>query len=121
MGETREKGREAEDAAATFLEGAGYRVLARNFSCRHGEVDIVVERGGTLAFVEVRSLARAIFGLPSETIGHAKRRRVVKTALHYLFRNGMEGRMVRFDVVSIVGWGAHRKLEHIPDAFDAGM
>jgi putative endonuclease len=112
-----------EEAAVGFLERSGYRVVARNFRCAQGEVDVVAEREGLLCFVEVRTRSTAAWGDPSHTVSWAKQRKVTKAALHYLFQHGdaARDRMVRFDVISVVGRGPGASVEHIPAAFDAGM
>jgi putative endonuclease len=117
--EKTELGDQGEQAAVDLLEAGGYRVVARNFRCPYGEVDVVAERGEILAFVEVRTRSTAAWGDPSHTVGWAKQRKVAKAALQYLFTHGAatRDRMIRFDVVSVVG----ASVEHIPDAFDAGM
>jgi putative endonuclease len=117
----RARGNRAEDAAAAHLERAGYVVRERNFQCREGEIDIVAERGELICFVEVRMRSTAVWGDPSQTVSWAKQRKVVRTALRYLFTHGLSNRMVRFDVMSVVGSGDAAAIEHIPDAFDAGM
>jgi len=115
-------GNAAEQAAVELLERSGYRVLARNFRCAWGEVDVVAEREDLLCFVEVRMRSTAAWGDPAHTVSWAKQRKVAKAALHYLFEHGgLQERMVRFDVVSVVGRGEKALVEHIPDAFDAGM
>ncbi len=114
-------GNQGEGAAAQFLERRGYAICARNFRCRYGELDVVAEKDGTICFVEVRMRSSAIWGDPSHTISWSKQRRVVKAALHYLLAHGMKGKMIRFDVVSIVGRGGAAAVEHLPNAFDAGM
>lgn len=114
-------GNEAEALAARYLESQGYRVRARQFHCRYGEVDLVVEKAQLLCFVEVRMRSTAVWGDPSHTVLRRKQRKVVKTALHYLYAHELADRMVRFDVVSVVGQGSSTRLEHLPDAFDAGM
>ncbi len=114
-------GDEGEERAVRFLEERGYRVLTRNFACRYGELDVVAEHEDTLCFVEVRMRSTAVWGDPSHTVSRAKQRRVVKAALHYLALVGSRGRMIRFDVISVVGRGEHATLEHLPGAFDAGM
>lgn len=120
-GKRREYGDAAESAAVALLEADGWRVLARNWTCRYGELDIVAERGDTVCFVEVRMRSTAVWGDPSHTVSFAKQRRVVKAALHYLFAHDLSGRMMRFDVISVVGRGERATVEHIPGAFDAGM
>lgn len=114
-------GQQAESRAVAFLEARGYQVVARNFSCPWGELDIVAEQGDTLCFVEVRMRASTTWGDPANTVSFAKQRRVVKAALHYLMRKGYRRRMIRFDVIAIVGRHADAELLHLPNAFDAGM
>lgn len=114
-------GAEAEQAAVRHLEALGYQVRARNFLCRYGELDIVVERDEVIAFVEVRMRSHAAWGDPALTVSGKKQRRVVKAALHYLFEHDVRDRMIRFDVVTVVGRGEKAHVEHLPNAFDAGM
>lgn len=114
-------GNEAEEVAVRHLEAQGYRVRARNYGCRLGELDVVAERGELLCFVEVRMRSSAVWGDPAHTVSFAKQRRVVKAALHYLLVHGLRDRMIRFDVISVVGRGERATVEHLPGAFDAGM
>jgi putative endonuclease len=116
---TREKGRDAEDVAATFLEGQGYRVLARNHATRRGEVDLVCHEGGTICFVEVRSRGSAAFGSPALTVDVRKRRRIISAATDWAVRHGGLERAMRFDVVAVdLSTGAPR-FELVRNAFDA--
>lgn len=119
--ERRARGDAAEAAAVQYLEQRGYKVVDRNFCCPYGELDVVAEQGETLCFVEVRMRSSAAWGDPAHTVSWAKQRRVARAALHYLFRRGGPERMVRFDVISVVGRGEKAQVEHIPDAFHAGM
>ena len=118
--ERREKGQEAEEAAVQHLLAHGYVIRARNFLARGGELDVVAERDDTLCFVEVRMRSSATWGDPSQTVSGVKQRRVVRAAMQFLQRTGYGDRMLRFDVISVVGRGAGAKVEHIPNAFDAG-
>lgn len=111
----------AEVQVAQLLVAFGYRIRDRKFMCRYGEVDVIAEKDGVVCFVEVRMRSHAAWGDPAHTVSHAKQRKVVKAALHYMFQNDLSDRMIRFDVVSVVGRGEDAQLEHIPDAFDAGM
>jgi putative endonuclease len=119
--ERQDFGIEGEDATARLLESQGYVIRSRNFRCRYGELDLVAEKDGTLCFVEVRMRSSAVWGDPSNSISWSKQRRIVKAALHYLLAYGLRNRMIRFDVVSVVGRGRDAALEHLPNAFDAGM
>jgi putative endonuclease len=114
-------GDEGEEAAVRFLESRGYRVRARNYACRHGELDVVAEHEDIVCFVEVRMRSTAVWGDPSHTVSFAKQRKVVKAALHYLLTQRLRDRMIRFDVISVVGRGERATVEHLPGAFDAGM
>jgi len=114
-------GGHAEDQCAAYLERAGYRVRERNWLVREGELDIVAERGEMLCFVEVRMRTSAVFGDPSLTVTREKQRRVVRAALRYLQRWPAPRRMIRFDVMTVLGRGKDAVIEHLPGAFDAGM
>jgi putative endonuclease len=114
-------GSEAEEKCVAFLEQAGYRIRERNWLAREGELDIVAEREGFLCFVEVRMRTSAVFGDPSLTVTREKQRRVVRAALRYLQRWPAPRKMVRFDVMTVLGRGSAAVIEHLPGAFDAGM
>jgi putative endonuclease len=119
-GDTRARGRRAEDLAAAYLEAHGLEILDRNHAVRRGEVDLVAREGGVLCFVEVRSRTSEAQGGPEETIGVAKARRVVAAATDWAARNGGLEREIRFDVVAVTLLeGAPPRIEHFRGAFDA--
>src|SRR4051794_6995703 len=93
-----EIGRDAETLAARFLEARGLSIVARNYRCRAGEIDIVARDGEMLAFVEVRLRRNAHFGGAAASITDAKRRRMRTAALHYIARQGAEP-PCRFDAI----------------------
>jgi len=116
---TRARGRAAEAAAAAFLEGEGYAVVARNHATRRGEVDLVCRDGATLCFVEVRSRSRLDFGSPAASVTVAKARRVVAAATDWAMRHGGLEQDMRFDVVAVDLSGNAARFELIRGAFDA--
>ncbi len=118
-GTTRERGLAAEAAAARWLEGQGFEVLARNHATRRGEVDLVCREGDTLCFVEVRS--RAVGGLldPVETVDRRKARRVVAAAADWAARHDALERPMRFDVVAVRLGPGGAEFELLRGAFDA--
>ena len=65
-------GRRGEDIAAAFLMLKGFKILARNWRCRMGEIDIIAERQGTVHFVEVKYRQNTMFGFPEEAITRTK-------------------------------------------------
>ncbi len=115
----KDKGRAAEEAAASYLEQEGWRIVERNWSCRSGELDIIAEQGGILLFVEVRSRSGTGYGMPAESIDGRKIQQVRRTAEVYLHRCGISDRQIRFDAVAVMlGRNLEiRSLEHIEDAF----
>ena len=74
----------AEELAARFLSGQGLRVIARNYRCRFGEIDLIAQDGDSLVFVEVRLRRSNRFGGAAASITHAKQRKLVATARCYL-------------------------------------
>ena len=98
------RGRRAEDVALRHLECAGLELVARNYRCRGGEIDLVMLEPATrtLVIVEVRSRSRRDFGSAAATIGFAKRRRIVLAARHLLLtRRDLRRLRARFDVVAL--------------------
>jgi putative endonuclease len=107
-----------EQSACRFLDEAGYRVVARNYRVRSGEIDIVAERDDTLVFCEVKTRTSVLYGLPEEAVTWSKQRRLRRLAAEYLHREGRHARRVRFDVISVrVAEGRVGDLRHIVDAF----
>jgi putative endonuclease len=90
-----------EELAARTLERAGLRIVARNYRCREGEIDLVAEEAGELAFVEVRTRRRGGLVGPEESVTPAKQQRIIRAAEHYLLRHGEAERPWRVDVVAI--------------------
>lgn len=90
-------GARAEALCAELLQKAGLRILARNWRCRLGEIDLVAEEGTTLVFAEVRLRHDASFGGAAESISAAKRARLLAAAKLYLA--GRASVDCRFDVL----------------------
>lgn len=113
-------GKEGEEQAARYLEKKGYRVLKRNFRCPVGEIDIIAKDGRAFVFVEVKTRAEDLFGLPEEAVDTRKQKKMKQAALYYLMRLKKEP-PARFDIISISvdqrGQG-RRSIEHIRDAFE---
>jgi putative endonuclease len=92
------RGAAAEALAARFLEQRGLSIVARNYRCRGGEIDLVAKEGPVLVFVEVRLRRSDAFGGAAASITAAKRRRLVFAARHYLGRLVQEP-PCRFDAI----------------------
>ena len=111
-------GRWAEDAALAYLQSQGLVLLTRNFRCRFGEIDLVMRDHSALVFVEVRFRRSDRFGSGAASITHAKRRRLITAARHYLAGIGRHPLPpCRFDVVSVSQPNYRTDFEWIRDAF----
>jgi putative endonuclease len=97
----RRLGAAGEDAVAAWYEAAGYRVVDRNWRCRDGELDVVVTRGDTLVFCEVKTRASTRFGAPVEAVTATKQRRLRGLAARWLAAHDTRRRTLRFDVASV--------------------
>ena len=107
-------GARAEELCAELLRKAGLRVLARNWRCRHGEIDLVAEEGDTLVFAEVRFRRSQRYGGAAESVTAAKRARLVAAARLYLMRRPDAD--CRFDVLLLDSLETSR-IEWIRNAF----
>jgi putative endonuclease len=114
----RRLGNAGEDAVATWYEAAGYRVLDRNWRCRAGELDLVVARGDTLAFCEVKTRLSTRFGAPVEAVTATKQRRLRTLAMRWLAEHDVRRRTLRFDVASVTrASDGQLAIEVLEDAF----
>jgi putative endonuclease len=110
-----QRGHAAEEAAVALLRSKGYTIVATNYRCKLGELDIVARDGDELVFVEVRSRANNKHGDALDAVGHHKQRQVVRVAQAYLSLENPTFGSCRFDVVAQTG----DKLDHVIDAFRA--
>ena len=106
----------AEGAAVLLLRLKGYRILARRYLVRGGEIDIVAQRGDTLAFVEVKlrpTLDEALTAISPE-----KRRRISRAARSFVSRQRATGLIFRADAIYVAPW---RWPAHVPAAFELDL
>jgi putative endonuclease len=102
-----------EDAAAAWYVANGYEVVARNWRCREGEIDLVVRRGRTFVFCEVKSRTSDAFGLPAEAVTRTKQTRLRHLAAKWLDESDVRAVGIRFDVASVLAG----QLEVLQGAF----
>jgi putative endonuclease len=107
-------GAAAERIAEAFLQARGLKLIERNYRCRTGEIDLILEHRGTLVFVEVRLRRSGDFGGAAASVTHAKQARILRAARHYLA--GRPEPRCRFDVV-LLDRLASESVEWIEDAF----
>ena len=103
MSHNRVLGATGEDAAAAWYLAHGYDIVARNWRCRAGELDLILRDGRTFVFCEVKSRTSTAFGLPAEAITRQKQARLRRLAATWLEESPVRAREIRFDVASVLG------------------
>ena len=112
-------GRQAERAAALFLRLKGYKILARNWRTRFGELDLVVKRGKLLVFVEVKARRTHRRGLPEEALTPQKQARLLRLAEMFLAQYPLSpDTQVRIDVIAIDFSAKQPQIRHYKGALE---
>lgn len=119
---TKSKGDYVEDQALKFLHSKKLVLAARNYSCRLGEIDLIMQDSGTMVFVEVRFRQNKKYGHPSETVSPTKQKKIIKTALIFLQEKKLLEKVpCRFDVLTVNTLAEAEALQFnwLRDAFQA--
>ncbi len=112
-------GLRGEDLACRYLERKGFRILSRNYRGGKCELDIIAETGDTVVFCEVKTALSDAFGPPSGWITRKKIRHIARAAREYVISHRIEGRCLRFDVITIEVRDGRPEITHIENAFFA--
>jgi putative endonuclease len=94
-------GESGETLAAIYLKKNGYTIIARNYKCRYGEIDIIAKEKNTWCFIEVKAIAKSKAESPFDTIGKKKMEHIENSAAQYVAENKLGNELVRFDAVGI--------------------
>ena len=113
-------GRRGEDAASSYLETKGWRILARRFRIRGGEIDLVAEEDGVVVFVEVKTRAAGSLDDGRGAVDHRKKKSLARAAALFLARMGLSDRPCRFDVLTVTPAGEGHRFRHHRAAFELG-
>jgi putative endonuclease len=114
-----EFGEVGERVAERWLRRRGWRVLQRRFRNGHRDIDLVAERDGTVAFVEVKARRAGDFVDPVEAVDWRKQRELAKSAAVWIDRHGRPNDSYRFDVIGVLMEGNSVRIKHIENAFQA--
>ncbi|AXG68537.1 hypothetical protein KORDIASMS9_00752 [Kordia sp. SMS9] len=116
MAEHNELGIEGEKLAVSHLQKHHYKILETNYRFQKAEVDIIAQKGDTLAVVEVKTRTSADFGNPEEFVSKKKIKLLVKAVDQYINENDLDVE-VRFDIIAILFQKKDVTINHIEDAF----
>jgi putative endonuclease len=107
-------GQSGEQAAADYLQTEGFRILARNWRCADGEIDIVAVDRRTLVVCEVKTRSGNRYGTPLESVSRLKRNRLRRLAVRWLAAHGVRFDQVRVDVLGVAaGPAGGFTIEHV--------
>lgn len=119
MSESYDMGRLGETVTARYLEKQGYKILDRNFRIRGGEIDIIAEKDGIIAFAEVKTRSGNCLSPGEYAVDKRKKQLIIKAAAEYMLKNEND-LQPRFDVAAMVfSDGKPLKFNYYPDAFSA--
>lgn len=115
-----EQGQRGEAAAAKYYLDRGCRLLAHDYRTRQGELDLVIEDGGVIVIVEVKTRGERARFAPAQAVDRPKQRRILLAAQRYLQQNRLTERQVRFDVIEVIHAAGGYRVHCIKNAFEAG-
>ena len=109
-----------EAAAERHLKRLGYKIVARRYRQRWGEIDLVAVDGRTVVFAEVKTRQTHGAGHPADAVDAGKQQRLTRVALAFLKRHGLLERSARFDVLAVTWPGGRKRpvVEHFKSAFE---
>ncbi len=117
---SRKQGEQAEQQALGYLQKKGLKLIEQNFHSRYGEIDLIMQQGEYVVFVEVRQRSNISHGGGLESISPKKQQRIILTAQSYLQKNNKLYRHpCRFDAIAIDTIERQEKIQWIQDAFQA--
>jgi len=110
-------GEVGEKVAERWLRRSGWRIMQRRFRNGHRDIDLIAEREGTVAFVEVKARKGTEFGDPVEAVNWRKQRELTRSALVWIDRHGRPHENYRFDVIGVLVEGSRVRVRHVENAF----
>ena len=106
-----------ERIAERWLRRQGWRIVQRRFRSGHRDIDLVAERDGLVAFVEVKARRGQRFGDPVEAVNWKKQRELGRSARVWIDRHGRSPEAYRFDVIGVLVAGKRVRIRHVENAF----
>lgn len=108
-----EIGKFGEELATKYLRNSGYEIMDRNFSCKQGEIDIIACMNKEIIFTEVKTRTNLHYGRPSEAVTNVKQKHIKKAAEYYIYKNCLEYKYIRFDIIEVYILKDKYRINHI--------
>lgn len=108
-----ELGKKGEIEACQYLGKLGYFVMARNFKCSYGEIDIIAIDKDELVFVEVKTRCSKKYGEARDAVDKYKKKHIKKAATFYIHKNKLENNFIRFDVIEVYLRDEKFNIKHV--------
>ncbi len=120
MGYTQKKGQQAETLACEFLSDKGLKLITKNYHCRYGEIDLIMQQDQTIVFVEVRSRKSNSLVDSASSVNWSKQQKLQRTAENYLQKNNVHSSIpARFDVIAVTNnKDKSTQIDWIQNAFE---
>ncbi|MCK4499322.1 YraN family protein [Candidatus Babeliales bacterium] len=112
----RKLGNTGEKLAAAYLKSEGFKICAVNFSTKLGEIDIIAQKYDFISFIEVKTRKKEHFAV-SQVVTKSKQQKIIKTAKLYTMRHKIKNKVLRFDIITVIGSQDDHKINHIKNAF----
>ncbi len=109
-------GFDGENSAVKYLKSKRYKIIARNYQTRYGEIDVICSKSGYIVFIEVKTRSENYLVSGAEAVNFGKQKKIAKAAMQYLQEN-TPNFQPRFDVLEIIVGNNKEKINHIKNAF----
>jgi putative endonuclease len=116
MGKRKLLGQAGEDLVEDYLKRKKFKILEKNFTSKIGEIDIIAQKENLIVFVEVKARKKTYFPI-SSVVNPSKQRKIILTAHLFIVQNGIEDKICRFDVATVVFNEENHSIEYIDNAF----
>lgn len=110
-------GKIGEEEVCKYLIKNQYKILNRNFMSNSGEIDIIAKDKDEYVFIEVKSRLSKDYGRPAEAVDTNKKRHIISTTKYYIYKNSLENKNIRFDVIEVYINKDIKLINHIKNAF----
>lgn len=115
--ENKLKGNWGEKLVRSYLDKYGYELLARNFKCDLGEIDVIFKDKNEIVFAEIKSRNNMKFGRPAESVTNFKMKHILNVAKYFLYINNLSDEFIRFDVIEVYLNSKKPIINHIKGVF----